>query len=102
MAKDQPSLQTKLETILGSQNVYFQPPPKVALKYPCIIYTLDDIDSVHAGNKRYLGHKRYLLTIIDKDPNTPIPDKILDLEYCAFESYFVVDNLNHYICSLYW
>jgi hypothetical protein len=102
MAKDRLSLQTELEGILGSTNVYYQPPASLKLKYPCIIYKLDKITGVKANNKKYLGTKRYLITVVDRDPNTLIADRVLDLEYSTFENYFVVDNLNHYICSLHW
>jgi hypothetical protein len=102
MARDRISLQTELEKLLGSTNVYYQPPASLKLKYPCIIYKLDEITGVNANNKKYLGTKRYLVTVVDRDPNTLIADRILDLEYCTFETYFVVDNLNHYVCSLHW
>ena len=102
MAKDRLSLHNILVSILGTLNVYFQPPATITLKYPCIIYKLDDIEDVRANDKRYLNHKRYLITIVDRNPDSSIPDKILDLPYCAFENYFVIDNLNHYNCSLYY
>lgn len=102
MAKDRLSLHSELVTLLGSNNVYFQPPASITLKYPCIIYKLDDVEGVHANGRRYLGTKRYLITVVDKNPDTLIPDKLLDLPYCAFEDHFVVDNLNHYICSLHY
>lgn len=102
MAKDRLSLHDKLKTVLGSSNVYFQPPSTLTMKYPCIIYKIDDMEGVHANDRRYLGTKRYLVTIVDRNPDTLIPDKLLELPYCAFENHFVVDNLNHYICSLYY
>ena len=102
MAKDRLSLHDKLKTVLGSSNVYFQPPSTLTMKYPCIIYKIDDMEGVHANDRRYLGAKRYLVTIVDRNPDTLIPDKLLELPYCAFENHFVVDNLNHYICSLYY
>ena len=42
-----------LVEILGSGNVYFQPPESITLKYPCIIYGRVGIDAVHADNKLY-------------------------------------------------
>ncbi len=102
MAKDRLSLHNILVSILGTSNVYFQPPATITLKYPCIIYKLDDIEDVRANDKRYLNHKRYLITIVDRNPDSSTPDNILDLPYCTFENYFVIDNLNHYNCSLYY
>ena len=102
MVKNRLSLHSLLVTLLGSSKVYFQPPSTVKLEYPCIIYKLDEVEAIHADDKRYLNTKRYLITTIDKNPDTLIPDKLLELRYCSFDSHFIVDNLNHYICSLYY
>ena len=102
MAKDRLSLHSLLVSLLGSSQVYFQPPATLKMNYPCIIYKLDDMEAVHANDKRYFNRKRYLLTLVDKNPDTKLPDKILELDYTSFENHFVSDNLNHYNCSLYY
>ncbi len=102
MAKDRLSLHSLLVGLLGSSNVYFQPPATLKMGYPCIIYKLDDVQSIHASNQRYINNKRYFITVVDKNPDTKLPDKILDLEYSSFEDHFVNDGLNHYMCSLYY
>ena len=53
------NLQTFLEKILESRNVYFQPPESVKMKYPAIVYALDDIENVHADNGVYSSHRHY-------------------------------------------
>jgi predicted transcriptional regulator len=95
-------LQSLLETILGSRNVYFQPPPTLTMKYPCIVYNLDDMNTIFAGNYPYKVEKRYSLTVIDKDPDSEIPDKIALLQKCVFDRHFVTDNLNHNIFVIYF
>jgi len=95
-------LQTLLETLLDSRNVYFQPPPTVQMKYPCIVYNLDDIDTKFADNNPYRLEKRYSLTVIDKNPDSEIPDKIALLQKCVFDRHFVTDNLNHNIFVIYF
>lgn len=102
MAKDRLSLQNKLVELLGSPNVWFQPPSSLILKYPCIIYKLDDVDETYADDRAYVRSKQYLITIIDKNADSLIYEKILDLPYSSFNTSYVVDNLNHYICSLFW
>lgn len=102
MAKDRLSLQNKLVELLGSPNVWFQPPSSIILKYPCIIYKLDDVDETYADDQTYVRSKQYLITIIDKNADSLIYEKILDLPYSSFNTSYVVDNLNHYICSLFW
>lgn len=88
-------LQTLLEDLLGSRNVYFQPPANVQMQYPCIVYKRDFARSEHAGNKPYRYIKRYLVTHIGQDPDSPIPDALAELPRCTFERYFTANNLHH-------
>lgn len=95
-------LQTLLEQILGSRNVYFQKPPTFKMLYPCIIYRRDEIDTEFADNKPYSGRKRYLVTVIDADPDSDIPDKIAALPHCVFNRFYVADQLNHDVYKLFF
>lgn len=95
-------LQSILEEILGSRNVYFQPPASFVMKYPCIVYERSDIKPTRADNFNYLKQNRYLVTAIDKDPDSAIPDRLMDLPYCSFNRHFVSDNLNHDVFILYF
>lgn len=83
-------------------NVYFQPPANVQMKYPCIVYNVDSLDSKFADNGPYLHTKRYLVTGIDPDPDSAIFDLISALPLCSFSQRFVVDNLYHSAFSLFF
>ena len=104
MAKSREELSVLLRSILGSSNVYYQPPNGYKLKYPCIIYSLNTIDTVKADNKLYLGHNKYDIQVIDKSPTSPYPMKILEEVQMASMSSkpFVTDNLNHFNLVIYW
>lgn len=95
-------LQTILETILGSKNVYFQPPSSVRLRYPCIIYHRSYEDVRYADDAPYARKKRYTITVVDRDPDSLIPDKVADLPMCKFERFYTSDNLNHDVYNLYF
>lgn len=95
-------LQFLLENLLGSTNVYFQPPGNIQLSYPCIVYQLEYIKTEFGNNKPYLHHKRYSLTYISRSPDQYIPDKIGDLPMCSFSRSYVSENLNHYSYRLYF
>lgn len=95
-------LQTLLEGILGSRNVYFQPPATVQMSYPCIVYERDRIDSDYANNRPYRHAKRYSLTVIDRNPDSLIPDKISELPMCSYSTHFTADNLHHDAFSIYF
>lgn len=94
-------LQNLLEALLGSRNVYFQPPESVRMSYPAIVYSLNSIDHNAANNSKYLYHRSYTVTLIDKNPDSVFIDKLLALPFCRFDRHYVSDNLNHYIFSIY-
>lgn len=95
-------LHEELKTLIGSSYVYFQPPESVKMTYPCIVYGLDNIDVKHANDKTYLNTKRYNITVIDKNPDSIIPDKLLLLPMCSFDRFYTADNLNHWVFTLYF
>lgn len=95
-------LQTLLENILGSRNVYFQPPESTKISYPAIIYNRSRIDQDYADNDSYQIRKAYDLLVIDKNPDSIIPDNIIKLPYCSFNRHYVSDNLNHDAFTIYY
>ena len=96
------SLQNQLEALLGSRNVYFQPPESVKMSYPAIRYEVDDYKNVHADDGVYLSYKRYSVTVIDKNPDSDIPDKVIHMPTCQFNRFYTSENLNHWNFSLYF
>ena len=95
-------LQAILEELLGSDNVYFQPPESLRIEYPCIIYRWDTGDTQFADDEPYIFMRRYQITVIDRNPDSVIPDKIRNLPRCIMDRTYVSDNLNHYIFNLYF
>lgn len=72
------------------------------MRYPAIVYQRDDADTNFAGNKPYLNVKRYQVTVMDRNPDSLIPDKIAGLPLCSFNRFFVADGLNHDVFTLYF
>lgn len=99
---DRLQLQSLLETLQASQNVYFQPPANTQIVYPCIVYKRDDITVAHADNIPYRLTKRYLVTLIDKNPDNPVVDRVAALPMCSYNRAFVKDKLNHDVFILYF
>lgn len=98
---DRLNLQTELETILGSRNVYFQPPSSVRMQYPAIVYSRKDIEKRSANDGVYQKLPSYEVILIDKNPDSKFVDKILELPYCSFDRHYESDNLNHDVFTLY-
>lgn len=96
------NLQLLLENLLGSRNVYFQPPESVKMKYPAIVYALEDIDNAYADNGVYSSYRKYSVAVIDEDPDSPFIDTVAALPTCRFNRHYTSDNLNHWVYSLYF
>jgi len=94
------SLHQLLETF--ADNVYFQPPENIELKYPCIIYKRDFADTKFADDKPYNHTKRYMVTVIDQDPDSEIPDKVAAMPMSLFNRFYTADNLNHDVYSVFF
>lgn len=95
-------LQELLETLLGSDKVYFQPPPNIQMVYPALVYKRDEISTEFANNKPYIHSKRYQITCIDRDPDSLIPDKIAALPFCVFANAFTANGLHHTVFTIYF
>ncbi len=94
------SLDSILRDILGSTNVYFQPPESKKMQYPCITYSLINIPERYADNSSYISHYCYQVTLIDSDPDNEFVDKLKKLKYSKFVRAFSTQGLNHYVFNL--
>ena len=101
MASDQ-RLQTKLEEILGSRNVYYQPPETLKMNYPCIIYSKRGIKYEYSNDAKYRRKQSYEIIVIDRLPDNDVIDKLLELPYCSYDRHYTSDNLNHDVLTLYF
>lgn len=85
-----------------AEHVYFQPTNNTQIEYPCIIYSQDSADTKFADDAPYAHTKRYLVTIIDRDPDTPISDRVAALPMCTFSRFYPANDLNHYVYNLFF
>ena len=88
--------------ILGSGNVYFQPPGSTQMKYPAIRYERSDMEIKHADNGNYNRRVRYTVTVIDSNPDSDIVNQVSMLPLCRFERHYEQDNLNHDVFEIYF
>lgn len=95
-------LQTILETILGTRNVYFQPDEKTKMQYPAIVYQRDYAVTEFGDNNPYIHKLRYIITHIDRNPDSPVPLKIAKLPLTVFDRFYKADGLNHDVYKTYF
>lgn len=101
MARPRIELQRLLESTVGpGVAVYYQAPTK--LEFPCVKFERSEIDCDYADNKPYLSRKQYTLTVIYRDPDSDLPDKIASLPTCKHADKFVNDNLHHDVFIIYF
>ena len=102
MARPRTEFQEKLEAILGSSNVYFQPPENTKIKYPAIVYNVDDIWDIFADNRPYRFEKGYMVTYIDRDPDSIVLAELHQFPMSSFVRHYAADNLNHDVFMIYY
>lgn len=92
-----------LIVIMGSKDVWFQPGSNITLKYPCILYEIQDNDVTHASNKIYKHMRCYKVTVIDRNPSSKLPDKVLfGFPYCEYVNTYIADQLYHNVYNVYF
>lgn len=91
-----------LRSLLGSDNVYYQPPESVKMKYTAIKYSVNDVYNRNADNLKYSKKTRYEVVVISKKPDDPVIDKILELPYSSYDRHYNSDGLNHDVITVYY
>ena len=99
---DRLDLQSLLEALLESRNVYYQPPEGIKMKFDAIKYSKKDITNTYANNGKYSMTDCYELIVIAQKPDHPVIKKLLALPYCSFDRHYVADNLNHDVLTIYF
>lgn len=87
---------------IANSRVKFQPKTNTKLIYPCILYRLTGERKIPANNEVYLKNRTYTITVIDRDPDSPLRDAVSALPYCSMSTPFVSDNLYHYPFTIHW
>lgn len=72
------------------------------MQFPCIVYERDQADTKFADGSPYSYTQRYAVTLVDRDPDSDILDKIKVLPLCVFNRHFATSGLNHDVFTLYF
>lgn len=99
---DRLALHEILCDILGSRNVYFQPPESLKMNYPAIVYSRSNIANRFANNRVYSSENQYEVVVIDKDPDSTIPERLNRFHAARFVRHYTADQLNHDVFSIYY
>ena len=89
-------LDAKFREILGSTNVYFQPPETLKMQYPCIVYFKTSVPARYANDLIYSYKQCYTVTYVDKNPDAELPfDLLKAFQYSKIDSFYKSEGLNH-------
>ena len=83
-----------------NNHAYYQPPEGFKMQYPCIVYELDREHTINADNLMYNRKKRYTLTVMDRDPESVVADKLGELLQIKMDRHFKSENLHHFVYNL--
>jgi len=73
------------------------------MTYPAIVYEKAKSQITHADDKTYLHRTKYTITSISANPDTTIPDDLVNhFDYCYLDRHFTSDGLNHDVLVLYY
>ena len=72
------------------------------MEYPCIRYTKRKPGTKKADDITYSQINSYEIIVISKKPDHPVINELLKLPYCSWERWYVSDNLNHDVLTLYY
>lgn len=82
--------------------VYFDPPKDEIMSYPCIRYSMGEIDSLFADDKPFVQTRKYTIVTIDEDPDSELPVKVSQLPNCRHVNHQVTDGLHQDFFTLNW
>ena len=99
---DRLELQSVLEELLESRNVYYQPPESIKMQYDAIRYSKKNIRSTYANDGKYSMTDCYELIVISRRPDHPVIKKLLALPYCSYDRSYVANNLYHDVLTIYY
>lgn len=98
------AMHSVLEEILGSKNVYFQPPGSTVtrMSYPCFRYKEDRGRQVFANNKTYIYSQGYQLMYIDPNPIDSIKEELFKrFSNISYDRQYIADNMNHDVYTIF-
>lgn len=92
-----------LKAVLGSDYVYFNPDATIKMKYPCLVCSIDRSDGRYADNGRYFAFNRYTVTLITRNMDDPLTDKLPKaFRYMTLDRTYSTSGLHHFVYELYF
>lgn len=102
MARSLAELQALMKGLEGVKDAYIQAPTE-GMEYPCIMIERGLPSRVSfADNLKYLSKKGYTITVLDRAPDSAIPDLVEELPDAEFNRFFRLNGLNQFVFQFYF
>ena len=92
-------LDARLKAILP--NVYYQPPDKLMMKFPCIVYSRNRTIPFFADNAKYVRNETYRITVIDENPDSVYADAVDQMVEARWVNSFSTQGLHYFVFDIY-
>lgn len=90
-----------LQDVLGSKNVYYQPPAELTMKYPCIRYEASNLDIKRADNHGYIASRAYSVIYIAKKQDEDVIMRLARLPRSRHDRSYKASGLYHEVFTIY-
>ena len=90
------------QTASSRYHVYYQPDQNTKLAYPAILYRWDREDNKRANNQSYSRTRGYEVTVIDRNPDSPLPTLVGDIPKASFAATNRISGLHHTVYTIYF
>ena len=94
------TLRTKIMDYSGAERVYFQPPPAIQIRYPCIIMKHEGWQFEYGDNLNYLKTVRYQFIVMSTVIDDPLFETIAEYPGMSYDRNYVSDGVYHYVFTL--
>lgn len=95
MDEDRLVLHNLLLELFPTLKLYFRPPSKIILEYPCIVYDVKKLNANYAANKPYNKGTTYQLTVMTNLPGFADAKKVLDIPNSTHTTSYIVSDIVH-------
>lgn len=100
MDQRQKEFESKLK--VECPNVYFQPPPNIKLKYPCIVYKQAGDSKQYADNIGYIYKRQWMVTCMNQSPFDKASERLALWPMCEFNRAYASNGINHTVYYIYY
>jgi len=83
-----------------SPHVYYNPPEKLKMTYPAILYFHTGGRNFHANNIVHAQTHGYKITVVDRDPESPLAKQVSKIPGVAQGPNYRADNLYHFTFTI--